>query len=116
MGVLIILGLMVVVWKVIDLAKQKAAREKREAMEQAHTLDPATLSPAHSQKMIAPFAYDLSLSAGERILETSAAANGLWIRIGSGGMTNRIILKDFDGKTIGKIMVKQNDKNAVPAN
>jgi len=106
---------MVVVWKVIDLAKQKAAREKKAAMQQGLTLDPATLSSPHSQKMIAPFAYDLNLNAGEHILETSAAANGLWIRIGAGGMTNRIILKGFDGKTIGKIMVKHNDKDAVPA-
>jgi len=112
MGILIILGLIVVVWKVIDLAKQKAAREKSEAMQQAQTIEPAMAARVFGKS----FAYDLSLAPKEKILETTAAANGLWIRIGEGGNTSRIILKDFAGKTIGMINIKRDHEEAVPAN
>ncbi len=113
MGILIAVGLVVVVWKVIDLAKQKAAREKREALQQEQTTEPATFVQIPGQL---PFAHDLPLGEGERIIEISPAANGLWIRIAVGGKTRRIILKDFAGKTTGTIKIKRDDEDAASAN
>ncbi len=105
MGVLIVLGLAVVVWKVIDLAKQKAAREKSEAARQEQMTPP---QPAGRQ-FDKPFDFDLALESDERILETTANPAGLWLRIGRGGRTERMILVDFSGKVIGRIQVKHND-------
>jgi len=116
MGILIIIGLAVVVWKVIDLAKQKAAREKAEATQQEKIIEPDRDTVMATKVSGESFAYDLSLAPGEKILETTAAQNGLWIRIGEGGRTNRIILTDFIGKTIGTIKIKRDDEEAVPAN
>ncbi|VAV90876.1 hypothetical protein MNBD_ALPHA01-611 [hydrothermal vent metagenome] len=113
MGILIAIGLVVVVWKVIDLAKQKAAREKREALQQEQTIEPATAAQISGQL---PFAHDLPLGEGEKIIEISPAANGLWIRIGADGVTRRIILKDFAGRTIGTIKIKRDDEDAASAN
>ncbi len=113
MGILIAIGLVVVVWKVIDLAKQKAAREKREALQQEQTIEPATFAHVPGQP---PFAHDLALAEGEKIIEISPAPNGLWIRIGADGKTRRIILKDFAGKTIGTIKIKRDDEEAASAN
>ncbi len=112
MGILIIIGLIVVVWKVIDLAKQKAAREKKETIQQVQTLEPVTDTQVFGKSLV----HDLSLAPKEKILEMTAAANGLWIRIGEGGSTSRIILKDFAGKTIGTINIKRDDEKAVSAN
>lgn len=112
MGILIVLGLGVVVWKVIDLAKQKAVREKMEAVQEQLTARP----DQGFQRLGAPFSFDVILESGEVILETSAAANGLWIRIGRDGKTSRIILKDFTGKTIGRIGVKRDHEDVMPVN
>ncbi len=101
MGILIIILLPIMVWKMIDLAQQKDARLKNEILQQGKTPDPATVTAS----MPISFTYDMALDAGEQILETSAASNGLWFRIGEGGKTTRIILKDFTGKTIGRIKV-----------
>ncbi len=109
MAILIVLGLAVVVWKMIDLAKQKAAREKQEAIQQELTSGP-------EQMPVEGFAFDLTLGPREVILETSAAANGLWIRIGRDGKTSRIIYKDFTGKTIGRIEVKRDHEDVTPVN
>jgi len=116
MGILIIIGLVVVVWKVIDLAKQKVAREKKEALQQERTLEPDLGSVMATQVSGESFVHDLSLAPKEKILEMTAAANGLWIRIGEGGSTHRIILKDFTGKTIGTINIKRDNEAAVSAN
>lgn len=109
MGILIVLGLAVVVWKVIDLAKIKAAREKQEAAQAELSLKPEQLPDA-------PFAFDVTLESGEMILETSATSGGIWFRIGRQGKTSRIIYKDFTGKTIGRIEVKRNHEDVTPVN
>lgn len=111
MGILIVIGLAVIIWKVIDLAKKKAAREKMEAAQQEKMLSqiPSSLMPA------APFAFDFTLESGEQILEISAAPGGLWVRLGKQGMTSRIILVDFTGKVIGEVKVKQSHEIADPA-
>ncbi len=116
MGILIIIGLIVVVWKVIDLAKQKAAREKKEVLQQERTLEPDTGTTIAKQAFGKSFSHDLSLAPKEKILEMTAAANGLWIRIGQGDRTRRIILKDFSGKTLGVINIKRDNEAAVSAN
>ena len=111
MGILIVLGLAVVVWKVIDLAKQKAAREKREAMEQQNS--PVVRIPKGQQQ---PFEFEIQLESGEEILEMTSAPNGLWIRIGKQSETHRMLLLDYSGKPIGQITVTQGQKNgALPA-
>lgn len=109
MGILIVLGLGVVVWKVIDLAKQKAAREKMEAAQKELTLTPEQV-PGED------FAFEVTLESGEVILEISAAPGGLWVRIGRDGQTSRIIYKDLTGKTIGRIEVKRNHEDVMPVN
>ncbi|NOZ64945.1 MAG: hypothetical protein GXP00_00330 [Alphaproteobacteria bacterium] len=100
MGILIAVGLAVVVWKVIDLAQQKAAREKREA---AELVQPASQLPEQ------PFAFDVTLAAGEVILESTAAPGGLWLRIGRDDKTSRMIFMDYAGKTLGRIKVIHED-------
>jgi len=105
MGVLIALGLAVVVWKMVDLAKQKAARTQGAAARQERKAPPL----AAGRRFEAPFAFDLSLEPDERILETTPAAAGLWLRIGRGGVTQRIILVDDAGRIIGSIQVKHDD-------
>ncbi len=111
MGVLIVLGLAVVVWKVIDLAKQKAAREEMEAAKKELVITPAPVE----QMPETSFAFDLTLESGERILETSAAAGGLWIRIGQDGKSSRLILVDYSGKIIGTIQVKRDHEETLSA-
>lgn len=111
MGILIVIGLAVIIWKVIDLAKKKAAREKMEAAQQEKML--SQMSPSHMPGT--PFAFDFNLESGERILEMSAASGGLWVRLGKQGMTSRIILVDFTGKVIGQVKVKQSHEIADPA-
>jgi hypothetical protein len=96
MGILIAVGLAVVVWTVIDLAQQKAAREKREA---AELVLPASKLPER------PFAFEVTLPPGEVILESTAAPGGLWLRIGRDGKTSRMIYMDYAGKTLGRIKV-----------
>ncbi len=96
-----------VVWKVIDLAKQRAARLEMEAAQQELILKPEQVSNAG-------FSFDMNLESGEVILETTAAANGLWFRIGRDGKTDRLIYKDFTGNTIGRIEVKRDDEETVP--
>ena len=112
MGILIVLGLVVVVWKVIDLAKQKAVREEMEAAQQGVIVAPEPTFRTPS----ASFAFEVTLESGEKILETTSAPEGLWIRIGRDGKTERIILKDRTGKIIGRIKVKRSDDAPVPAN
>lgn len=109
MGILIVLGLTVVVWKVIDLAKQRAARLE---MESAQTEVPLVPEQVISDK----FAFDVTLESGEVILETSATSGGIWFRIGRDGKTSRIIYKDFTGKTIGRIEIKRDHEKAMPVN
>ena len=109
MGILIVLGLGVVVWKVIDLAKQKAAREKREAAQKELMLKPEQLP-------VAGFDFEVTLESDEVILETSATTGGLLFRIGRDGKTDRLIYKDFTGKTLGRIKVKRNHEEPVPIN
>ncbi|MCK5424936.1 MAG: hypothetical protein KAI89_06160 [Emcibacter sp.] len=109
MGILIVLGLTVVVWKVIDLAKQRAARLEMEAAQTEVPLVP-------EQVISEAFAFDVTLESGEVILETSAASGGIWFRIGRDGKTSRIIYKDFTGKTIGRIEVKRNNEDIMPVN
>ena len=110
MGILIVLGLVVVVWKVIDLAKQKAAREEMEAAQQGVIVEPESTFRTSG----APFSFEVTLESGEKILETTSAPEGLWIRIGRDGKTERIILKDRTGKTIGRIKVKRTHDASVP--
>ena len=109
MGILIVLGLTVVVWKVIDLAKQRAARLEMEAAQTEVPLVP-------EQVISEAFAFDVTLESGEVILETSAASGGIWFRIGRDGKTSRIIYKDFTGKTIGRIEIKRDHEKAMPVN
>ena len=109
MGILIVLGLGVVVWKVIDLAKQKAAREKREAAQKELMLKTEQLP-------VAGFDFEVTLESDEVILETSATTGGLLFRIGRDGKTDRLIYKDFTGKTLGRIKVKRNHEELVPVN
>lgn len=105
MGILIVIGLAVVVWKVMDLAKKKAAREKIEAVQKELTLKESERGALAKD----PFAFDLHLESGEQIMETSAAAAGLWVRIGRDGMARRILLLDYTGRVLGTIQVKRND-------
>ncbi|WP_339860512.1 hypothetical protein [Paremcibacter congregatus] len=105
MGILIVVGLAVVVWKVMDLAKKKAAREKLEAAQKERLLTAQERGALPAE----PFSFDLNLESGEEILESSSAAAGLWVRIGRDGVTQRIILVDYSGKVIGSIQVKHND-------
>lgn len=100
---------MVVIWRIMDLAKQKAARLEIEATQEALTLKPP-------QGPGATFAFDVMLESGEVILETTAAADGLWFRIGRDGKTSHLIYKDFTGKVIGRIEVKRNHEEAMPVN
>jgi len=110
MGVLIVLGLAVVVWKVIDLAKQKAAREKMEAAQQ---LQPTrAIEPLKDATM--PFDFEILLESGERILETTAIPGGLWLRIGAGEKNERMILVDYSGKVIGKVKINKDYEEALP--
>lgn len=106
------MGLGVVVWKVIDLAKQKAAREKLEAAQA--TQEERTMRP--EQVPNEGFAFDLMLESGEMILETSATSGGVLFRIGQDGKTSRLIYKDYAGNTIGRIEVKRNHEDAAPVN
>jgi len=101
MGILIALGLIIVVWKVIDLAQKRAARQEQQA----------TVETVRNKS----FDFEVMLNPGERILETSAAGQDLWIRTGRDGKTSRLILVDRAGKIIGTIRVKQNNDNAAPA-
>ncbi len=110
MGVLIIILLPIIVWKMIDLAKQKDARLKMEAAQKVLAAPPQ----GREQRPIEPFAFDFTLESGEVILETTSAAGGLWLRIGKDGKTSRIILVDFTGKTIGRIDVKRDNEKTVP--
>lgn len=109
MGILIVLGLTVVVWKVIDLAKQRAARVEMETAQAELILTP-------EQVISDKFAFDVTLESGEVILQTSATSGGIWFRIGRNGKTSRIIYKDFTGKTIGRIEIKRDHEKAMPVN
>lgn len=110
MGFLIIVLIPIIIWKMINLAKQKEVRLKKEAAE-AELAAPAQVQ---SQGPIMSFAFDFTLESGEVILETTADPRGLWIRIGQAGMTKRIILVDFSGKIIGQIEVKRDHEKAMP--
>lgn len=112
MGILIVLGLGVVVWKVIDLAKQKAAREKQAAMQTEQPF----VSQASNPVSFESFSVDLHLESGENIQDTSATSGGLWLRIGKNGETSRLILVDLSGKIIGNIHIKQDHEKAISAN
>jgi len=100
MGILIVLGLTVVVWKVVDLARHRTARQAQ----------PLAKMPNES------FKAALVLKPGEAILQISAVANGVWIRVGSNGKTDRVILVDRTGKITGMIKVKRINEDAVSAN
>jgi len=92
MGILIALGLIVVVWKVIDLAQKRAARQEQQAVMPVAMPDRS-------------FDFEVMLNPGETILETSAAGQDLWIRTGRDGKTSRLILVNRTGKIIGTIRV-----------
>ena len=109
MGILIVLGLVVVVWKVIDLAKQKAAREEMEAAQKEQTFLP-------KQQLVAGFDFEVALESDEVILQTSATTGGILFRIGRDGKTDRLIYKDFTGKTLGRIKIKRTHEDPMPAN
>ena len=109
MAILIVFGLVVVVWKVIDLAKQKAAREEMEAAQEEKVVIP-------QERPITGFAFDVTLESDEVILETSVTTGGILFRIGRHGKTDRLIYKDFSGKTIGRIGVTRNHEDNMPVN
>ncbi len=103
MGILIVLGLAVVVWKVIDLAKQKAAREKKEARQKEKIQSPVSVdSPA-----IKAFTHEISLESGEQILETTAINGGIWVRIGKDGVSSRMVLISIVDGVKGTVLVKR---------
>ena len=103
MGILIVVGLAVIVWKMVDLAKQKAAREKNEAQQQEKVQMP--VEPASSS--FDDFSHHLSLESGERILETTATNGGIWVRIGKDGVSSRMVLITIKDGVKGTVQIKR---------
>ncbi len=100
LGILIIA--MVIVLIVASIMKyndqKRAEAELVERYEASRQAAPATTSD--------PFDMDLNLEAGQEIISAESGEQGILVRIGQNGATQKILLIDYSGRIAGTINVK----------
>ena len=103
-GIVITLGILIIAMLVIlvvaSIMKYNDQKRAEAALVEKYQQN-QTIKPVNS----APFQMNLTLDAGQEILSTDSSDKAILVRIGRDGVTEKIILIDYNGKIIGTIKV-----------
>lgn len=104
-GIVITLGILIVVMVVVLVVASimKYNDQKRAEAALVEKYQSSTTSVSNSST---PFEMDLTLEEGQEIISADSNDNGILVRIGANGATEKILLIDNSGAVAGTINIK----------
>ncbi len=104
-GIVITLGILIVVMVIIlivaSIMKYNDQKRAEAALVEKYRSSNVAQAPTSNH----PFEIDLPLEEGEQIISVQSGATGILINIGTNGVTNKIIIVDYNGAITGTINV-----------
>ncbi len=105
-GIVITLGVLIVVMVVVIIVTAVMKYNEQKNAEAALVEKYRAANPQNVALSGSPFEIDLQLQAGQQIISAESGNNGVLLRIGTNGVTDKIILVDYSGKITGTINIK----------
>lgn len=104
-GIVITLGILIVAMVVL-LVVASVMKYNDQKKAEAALVEKYQSSEAVNLNVSAPFNIDLPLENGQSILSTDASDRGIIVRIGDESGTDKVLLIDYQGNTLGTINIK----------
>ena len=105
-GIVITLGILIIAMVIVLVVASIMKYNDQKRAEAALVEKYQASNPVNRSTTAEPFEIDLSLDNGQQIISAESGEAGILIRIGTNGVTTKIIIVDYSGNITGTINIK----------